>query len=178
MRRISAFATWKGEKFRYPGATFGELSSGDAQETDPANLRTMIVLQDVTGRGCVETHLGHPLDGTIFRCRGIMARLFSQKCRAAHSVGSCSTPNFEIGVSTHPRPGADFGSWFMMLQCGLLFLPFAAGAKSRARRTGGVRTKPPSRLYFVTAASNLLRTSTDMAEHHSIKPGNGSDDDT
>jgi hypothetical protein len=39
------------------------------------------------------------------------------------------------------------------------------------------RTKPPVRLYFGTAASNLLRTSTDTAEHYSIETRNGSDDD-
>jgi hypothetical protein len=49
MRTISAVAAWNGEEFRCAGATLVELSGGDAQETDPANLRTMVVLQDVTG---------------------------------------------------------------------------------------------------------------------------------
>jgi hypothetical protein len=49
MRTISAAAAWNGEEFRCAGATLVELSCGDAQETDPANLQTMVVPQDVTG---------------------------------------------------------------------------------------------------------------------------------
>ena len=49
MRTISAAAAWNGEEFRCAGATLVELSGGNAQEADPANLRTMVVLQDVTG---------------------------------------------------------------------------------------------------------------------------------
>jgi hypothetical protein len=49
MRTISAVASWDGGDIRCAGATLVELSGGAAQETDAANLRTMVVLQEVTG---------------------------------------------------------------------------------------------------------------------------------
>jgi hypothetical protein len=49
MRTISAVAAWNGEEFRCAGAILAELSGANTQEADHANLRTMVVLQDVDG---------------------------------------------------------------------------------------------------------------------------------
>jgi hypothetical protein len=78
MRTLSAVAAWNGEEFRCEGATLVDLSGGDAQETDPENLQTMIVLQDVTGPL-------PPLANTSKCCSA--ARHCSHSCIVQHFVG-------------------------------------------------------------------------------------------